>query len=93
MLSGKLLREVEPDLMDTLINATKQGDHTTLQALISSAKDVADDVGDRNDDDTETESEDEVEVSVNLYLNISTKLIYMIRQDNCFLDLIVRFLQ
>jgi len=71
MLSGKLLREVEPDLMDTLINATKQGDHSTLQTLISSAKDVADDVGDSYDDDTETESEDEEEVSVNLYLNIS----------------------
>ncbi|ANM67735.1 kinesin-like protein [Arabidopsis thaliana] len=68
---GKLLREVEPDLMDTLINATKQGDHSTLQTLISSAKDVADDVGDSYDDDTETESEDEEEVSVNLYLNIS----------------------
>ncbi|CAL9226666.1 unnamed protein product [Arabidopsis halleri] len=55
---GKLLREVEPDLMDTLINATKQGDHTTLQTLISSAKDVVDDVGGSYDDDTETESED-----------------------------------
>nr|AAB63609.1 kinesin heavy chain isolog [Arabidopsis thaliana] len=63
MLSGKLLREVEPDLMDTLINATKQGDHSTLQTLISSAKDVADDVGDSYDDDTETESEDEEEGS------------------------------
>ncbi|KFK29735.1 hypothetical protein AALP_AA7G171800 [Arabis alpina] len=54
---GKLLREVEPDLMDTLIHATKQGDHTKIQALISSAKDVAD------DEDIETESEDEVESS------------------------------
>lgn len=66
MLSGKLLREVEPDLMDTLIDATKQGDHTTLQALISSAKDDADVVGDVSEDDgdTETESEDGEEVSV-----------------------------
>ncbi|KAG7621599.1 hypothetical protein ISN44_As04g024890 [Arabidopsis suecica] len=60
---GKLLREVEPDLMDTLINATKQGDHSTLQTLISSAKDAADDVGDSYDDDTETDSEDEEEGS------------------------------
>ncbi|XP_010439076.1 PREDICTED: uncharacterized protein LOC104722581 [Camelina sativa] len=60
---GKLLREVEPDLMDTLIHATKQGDHTTLQSLISSAKDVADDAGESYDDDTETESEDEEEGS------------------------------
>lgn len=71
MISGKLLREVEPDLMDTLINATKQGDHTTLQTLISSAKDVADDVGGSYDDDTEPESEDGEEVSVNKNLNIS----------------------
>ncbi|XP_010448600.1 PREDICTED: uncharacterized protein LOC104731043 [Camelina sativa] len=60
---GKLLREVEPELMDTLIHATKQGDHTTLQALISSAKDVADDAGESYDDDTETESADEDEGS------------------------------
>ncbi|XP_023634401.1 uncharacterized protein LOC17877912 [Capsella rubella] len=61
---GKLLRDVEPDLMDTLIHATKQGDHTTLQALISSAKDVADDAGESyDDDDTETESEEEEERS------------------------------
>ncbi|KAL1222544.1 hypothetical protein V5N11_018915 [Cardamine amara subsp. amara] len=60
---GKLLREVEPDLMDTLIHATRQGDHTTLQALISSAKDDADDAVDSSVDDTETESEDEEENS------------------------------
>lgn len=65
MFQGKLLREVEPDLMDTLIHATKHGDHTKLQALISSVKDGAD------EDDIETESEDEAEVSVtNQYLNI-----------------------
>ncbi|CAH2078101.1 unnamed protein product, partial [Thlaspi arvense] len=60
---GKMLREVEPDLMDTLINATNQGDHTKLQALISSAKDGSDDAGGSNVDDTETESEDDVESS------------------------------
>ncbi|CAA7037364.1 unnamed protein product [Microthlaspi erraticum] len=60
---GKLLRDVEPDLMDTLINATNQGDHTKLQALISLAKDAADEAGESMDDVTETESEDDVEGS------------------------------
>ncbi|CDY34262.1 hypothetical protein HID58_001395 [Brassica napus] len=60
---GKLLREVEPDLMDTLINATNQGDLTRIQALIASAKDGADDAGVGDFIDTETESEDEGESS------------------------------
>ncbi|KAG2240381.1 hypothetical protein Bca4012_023235 [Brassica carinata] len=60
---GKLLREVEPDLMDTLINATNQGDLTRIQALIASAKDGADDAGVSDFIDSETESEDEGESS------------------------------
>ncbi|ESQ54919.1 hypothetical protein EUTSA_v10025797mg [Eutrema salsugineum] len=60
---GKLLREVDPDLMDTLIRATNEGDHTKLQALISSAKDGADVAGYSSVDYSETESEDEVESS------------------------------
>lgn len=60
---GKLLREVEPDLMDTLINATNQGDLVRIQALIASAKDGADDAGVGDFIDTETESEDEGESS------------------------------
>uniref|UniRef100_A0A1J3I9Z5 UPF0307 protein n=1 Tax=Noccaea caerulescens TaxID=107243 RepID=A0A1J3I9Z5_NOCCA len=60
---GKLLRDVEPELMDTLINATNQGDHTKLKALIGLAKDAADDAGGSIDDVVETESEDDVEGS------------------------------
>ncbi|CAN6987179.1 unnamed protein product [Brassica rapa subsp. trilocularis] len=60
---GKLLREVEPELMDTLINATNQGDLVRIQALIASAKDGADDAGVGDFIDTETESEDEGESS------------------------------
>lgn len=60
---GKLLREVEPDLMDTLINATNQGDLTRIQALIASAKEGADDAGVSDFNDLETESEDEGESS------------------------------
>lgn len=68
---GKLLREVEPDLMDTLINATNQGDLTRIQALIASAKDGADDAGVSDFIDSETESEDEGEVSVTLNICIN----------------------
>ncbi|XP_010519143.1 PREDICTED: uncharacterized protein LOC104798667 isoform X2 [Tarenaya hassleriana] len=66
---GKLLREVEPDLMDTLIHATKNGDQRTLQALVSSAKNNMDDVGGENDD-VETDSEDEVEELRKLVRNL-----------------------
>ncbi|CAH8349652.1 unnamed protein product [Eruca vesicaria subsp. sativa] len=60
---GKLLREVEPDLMDSLINATNQGDLPRIQALIASAKDGAEGAGVGDFDDTKTESEDEGESS------------------------------
>ncbi|XP_010519141.1 PREDICTED: uncharacterized protein LOC104798667 isoform X1 [Tarenaya hassleriana] len=68
---GKLLREVEPDLMDTLIHATKNGDQRTLQALVSSAKNNMDDVGGENDD-VETDSEDEVEWS-DEYISVAAR--------------------
>lgn len=71
---GKLLREVEPDLMDTLINATNQGDLTRIQALIASAKEGADDAGVSDFNDLETESEDEGEVSVNQYIQYTYQL-------------------
>ncbi|CAN8274072.1 unnamed protein product [Cochlearia groenlandica] len=71
---GKMLREVEPELMDTLINATKQGDHTKIQALISLVKDDAYVAGEGDDDDndTETESGDEAEGSEE-YVAIATR--------------------
>ncbi|KAK4860546.1 hypothetical protein QYF36_025967 [Acer negundo] len=66
---GKLLREVEPELMETLIQATKVGDHSTLQALAASKMQIA------RDDDVkteETENEEEEEVS-HEYINIATR--------------------
>lgn len=56
-LLGKLLREAEPELMDTLIKATKDGDESTLQALSVSGAST-----DENDDVSEVESEEEEEV-------------------------------
>ncbi|KAI9200293.1 hypothetical protein LWI28_005548 [Acer negundo] len=67
--SRKLLREVEPELMETLIQATKVGDHSTLQALAASKMQIA------RDDDVkteETENEEEEEVS-HEYINIATR--------------------
>ena len=54
---GKLLREVQPELMDTLIQATKDGDESRLQALSDSL--IIED-----DDEEAEETEDEVEEEV-----------------------------
>lgn len=51
---GKLLREVQPELMDTLIQATKDGDESRLRAL-------SDSVIIEDDDEVAEETEDEVE--------------------------------
>ncbi|KAK7270191.1 hypothetical protein RIF29_23152 [Crotalaria pallida] len=56
---GKLLRDVEPELMDRLITATKNSDHKELQALTGlGSEDLEDD-----DDMIETEDEEEEEES------------------------------
>ncbi|GKV48749.1 hypothetical protein SLEP1_g55546 [Rubroshorea leprosula] len=65
---GKLLREVEPELMDTLIQATKVGDQKTLQHLASLQPQIIAD----KDDDEESESEDEDEVS-QAHTNIASR--------------------
>ncbi|KAF7807144.1 UPF0307 protein PMI3641 family [Senna tora] len=56
---GKLLREVQPELMDKLIKATKDADHKELQALSGLDSEVFED----DDYFTETESEIESEKS------------------------------
>ncbi|KAL3733327.1 hypothetical protein ACJRO7_022800 [Eucalyptus globulus] len=59
---GKLLRDVEPELMDALIEATKEGDHSRLQALSVSAALVGGD-DDEGEEDFEEEHEEEEEES------------------------------
>lgn len=59
---GKLLRDVEPELMDALIVATKEGDHSRLQALSVSAAWVGGD-DDEGEEDFEEEHEEEEEES------------------------------
>ncbi|RDX93913.1 hypothetical protein CR513_23766, partial [Mucuna pruriens] len=56
---GKLLREVDPELMDRLIKATKDSDHKELQALTGLGSDDPED----DDDLVESESEEDEEES------------------------------
>lgn len=55
-LLGKLLREVQPELMDGLIEATKDGDQSRLQALSVSMV-----IGEDDAEAKETEYEEEEE--------------------------------
>lgn len=59
MLIGKLLRDVEPDLMDALIHSTKDGDWSRLQAFSSA---VAGPVLIDEEELEETEYDDDDEV-------------------------------
>ncbi|WVY96019.1 hypothetical protein V8G54_028170 [Vigna mungo] len=58
---GKLLRDVDPELMDRLIRATKDSDHKELQALTGLGSDDPED--DDEDDSVESESEEDQEES------------------------------
>ncbi|KAK9075048.1 hypothetical protein SSX86_003367 [Deinandra increscens subsp. villosa] len=55
---GRLLRDVEPELMVGLINALKDGDQKTFQKLSDSVKP---DLGDTSEEEEETDHEDEEE--------------------------------
>lgn len=57
---GKLLREVEPELMEALIQATKVGDQKTLQALAGSETQIIEE----EDDEEEDDNDDQFEYSV-----------------------------
>ncbi|XVF63679.1 hypothetical protein PTKIN_Ptkin09bG0105800 [Pterospermum kingtungense] len=52
---GKLLRETEPELMDTLIRATKVGDQKTLQALAGPKATVLEEEEEEEEDDDQFE--------------------------------------
>ncbi|GMP81646.1 hypothetical protein CsSME_00036286 [Camellia sinensis var. sinensis] len=66
---GRLLRDAEPELMDGLIQATKDGDQNKFQALSGSEMwDIEDD----DDEVEETEYEAEEEGSHN-YINMATR--------------------
>lgn len=56
---GRLLRDVEPELIDGLIRATKDGVQQKFQELSGSDKS---EVGDADEEEEETDNEDEDEV-------------------------------
>ncbi|XP_031110470.1 uncharacterized protein LOC116014537 [Ipomoea triloba] len=58
---GRLLRDVDPELMDGLIEATKDGDQNKFQALSGSITWSTEDENDDEVDETEDEDEDEDE--------------------------------
>lgn len=59
VLVGKLLREVEPELMDALIHCTKDGDWSRLQGFSGLEEKIA---GEENEECEEREYESEEEV-------------------------------
>ena len=67
---GKLLREAEPELMDTLIQATKVGDQKTLQALAGSKTQILEEKEEEEDDE-----DDQFEYSVIKFEYNEVKLI------------------
>lgn len=73
---GKLLREVEPELMEGLIQATKVGDNATLQALAAAnMQNIQDDNNQQSkeSEDEEDKEEEEEEEELQEYVNIATR--------------------
>lgn len=66
---GRLLREVQPDLMDGLIQATKDGDQSKFQAIYGSETGFIDDDAEETE---ETESDDDVKGSPDC-INMATR--------------------
>lgn len=65
---GKLLRDVEPELMESLIQATKVGDHATLQALAAAnMQNIEDENQLSEESENEEEEEEEEEVIFIIY--------------------------
>ncbi|KAI3706098.1 hypothetical protein L1987_76353 [Smallanthus sonchifolius] len=67
---GRLLRDVEPELMDGLIQATKDGDQQTFQQISDSVKP---DLGDTSEEEEEIDYEDEDEHGFGDHHDIATK--------------------
>lgn len=70
---GKLLRDAQPDLLGALIQATKEGDHSRLQALAGSMESVDEEPEEEfHESESESESEQELEISSD-HLNLANK--------------------
>ncbi|PQQ21571.1 uncharacterized protein Pyn_14928 [Prunus yedoensis var. nudiflora] len=66
---GKMLRDVEPDLMDALIQATKDSDESKLQAL-SGPETLSIDDNEEQEEEEETDYEEEEEGS---HIDVATR--------------------
>lgn len=75
---GKLLRKLQPELMDALIQASKDGDQSRLQALCGSVSWAN---GDEEEEEEETEHEEEEEVIHIEFLIIMHFLELFIKRD------------
>lgn len=72
---GRLLRDVEPELMDGLIEATKDGDQNKFQALSGSITWTTEDENDDEVDETECEDDDDDDnEEVRRYISFITSL-------------------
>ncbi|BBN67907.1 hypothetical protein Prudu_223S000500 [Prunus dulcis] len=69
IILGKMLREVEPDLMDALIQATKDSDESKLQAL-SGPETLSIDDNEEQEEAEETDYEEEEEGS---HIDVATR--------------------
>lgn len=63
---GRLLREVEPELMDGLIQATKDGDQSKFQELAGT--ELAIDDEEESEEEISEEEEEEVRINATLLL-------------------------
>lgn len=77
---GKLLREVQPELMDELIQATKDGDQSRLQALSGSVL-----IGEDDEEAEESEFEEE-EVPYHILWNLLNVLMSLEPYSILFLE-------
>ncbi|KAA3467087.1 thaumatin-like protein 1 isoform X1 [Gossypium australe] len=66
---GKLLREVEPELMEALIQATKVGDQKTLQALAGSETQIIEE----EDEEEEDDDDDQFDYSSQEFVNTANR--------------------
>ncbi|XP_068646839.1 uncharacterized protein [Aristolochia californica] len=64
---GRLLRNVQPELMDGLIQASKDGDNSKLQSLTGEANWIIGGEEGEDEDDEETEHEEEEESTFNYF--------------------------
>lgn len=67
---GRLLRDVEPELMDGLIQATKDGDQSKFQELCGSETLETNEEDEQQEEKIESENDEEVFLFVNIFTTL-----------------------